>query len=234
MVESEVGISGKPFLERSSESHKQLLARGCCSLISLLNACYLFFSFLEVWRSLGLCDGWVFSTNSPRDTFLSSATQVLLWGPSWWRISNGSPRKKSWRLAITSGPSWSFYFSGMQNVQPPSLPQKGCYVLIENVVKVYSRILLCSFNLRDNGCPTSIPHSVYWLNYDKIWWVLHIWLFPSEQTGKWNDKDMERWIRGKKPLQADRFTLCLWTRWNSYVTSVPQVFSCEMKVLGFS
>ena len=24
---------------------------------------------------------------------------------------------------------WSFYFSGMQNVQPPSLPQKGCYVL---------------------------------------------------------------------------------------------------------
>lgn len=41
--------------------------------------------------------------------------------------SNGSPSKQSWRLAIDPGPSWSFYFSGMQNVQPLSLPQKGCY-----------------------------------------------------------------------------------------------------------
>ena len=106
---------------------------------------YATFSFLEGWRSLGLCDGWGFSTNSPRDTFLSSATQVLLWGPSWWRTSNGSPRKQSWRLAISSGPSWSFYFSGMQNVQPPSLPQKGCYVLdwkCSQSVKLNSPLLI--------------------------------------------------------------------------------------------
>lgn len=46
--------------------------------------------------------------------------------------------------------------------------KKGVMCLIEDVVKMYSRILLCSFNFRDNGCPKTIPDSVYWLNYDKI------------------------------------------------------------------
>lgn len=222
------------------ESHywKDLLRATISSLpraAALWFHCWIYatFSFLEGWQSLGLCDGWVFSTNSPRDTFLSSATQVLLWGPSWWRTSNGSPRKQSWRLAISSGPSGLSTFLECRMFSLLLFLKKDVMCLIENVVKVYSWIL-CLFNLRDNGCPTSILHSVYWLNYDKIWWVLCIWLFPSEHTGKLNNKDMERLIWGKKPLQADRFTLCLWTRWNSYMTSVPQVFSCEMKVLGFS
>ena len=156
MVELEVGISGKTLLKRSSESHNQLLAQGCGSLSSLLNIRYLFFSWrLAIPRSMWW---WVLSTNSPRDTFLSSATQVLLWGPSWWRTSNGSPRKQSWRRVISSGPSWSFYFSGMQSVQPPSLPQKGCYVLDWR----------CSQNVQQNS-PLLIQPQRQWLPQDYSW-----------------------------------------------------------------
>lgn len=141
---------------------------------------YATFSFLEGWRSLSLCDDES-SPQTLQGTHLSHLPH---------RFCSGDPLGGEHPMAAqeskVGGGSSALGLPGLSTFLECRVfslllfLRKGVMCLIEDVVKMYSRILLCSFNFRDNGCPKTIPDSVYWLNYDKIWWVLYMLLFPLQ------------------------------------------------------